>query len=143
MKPKTLEETHEMSKIPYKETVDSLLYASQDTRHDISFAIGCVSRYMQNPGKGHWMAVKRIFRYLKDTVGTKLEYSHNTEGEFGECHGYCDADWVYKSDSRRSITGSIFQGGPIVWQSKRQSFVALSTTEAEYMALSATCQEGL
>lgn len=131
-----------MRKISYREAVGSLLYASQGTRPDISFAVNTVSRYMQNPGKGHWLAVKRIFRYLKGTLNTKLEFS---QSQTAGCVGYCDADWGNDSDTRRSITGSIFlfQGGLIVWQSKRQSSVALSTTEAEYMALSATCQEAL
>lgn len=89
--------------------------------------------------------MKRVFRYLRDTSGAKLEFSREPTGGFGECFGYCDADWANDTDTRHSITGSIFmfQGRPVVWQSKKQGSVALSTTEAEYMVLSATCQEAL
>ena len=145
MEPKTPEEIQQMSRVPYREAVGSLIYASQGTRPDISFAVGCVSRYMHNPGEGHWTAVKRIMRYLKGTMGAKIEFSRTSKDDNRGCHGYCDADWGNDTDTRRSITGAIFlfQGGPIVWQSKRQASVALSTTEAEYMALSTTCQEAL
>lgn len=139
MEPKSSEEINEMSKISYREAIGSLLYASQGTRPDISFAVSSLSRYMQNPGKGHWSAVKRVFKYLNGTIGARLEFSREPTAEFEGCFGYCDADWANHSDTRRSITGSVFmfQGGPVVWQNKKQSSVALSTTEAEYMALSA------
>lgn len=145
MEPRTSEEICEMKRIPYREAVGSLLYASQGTRPDISFAVGCVSRYMENPGREHWTAVKRIFRYLKGTLNVGLQFNRDISGKFEGCHGYCDADWANDSDTRRSVTGSIFlfQGGPINWQSKKQSSVALSTIEAEYMAMSAACQEAL
>lgn len=145
MEPRSSEKSHEMNKIPYREAIGSHLYAGQGTRPDITFIVNYLSRYMQNPGKGHWLAVKRVFRYLKGTTGAKLEFSRKPIEGPGECVGYCDADWANDADTRHSITGSIFmfQGGPVAWQSKKQGSVALSTTEAEYIALSATCQEAL
>lgn len=128
--------------VSYKEAVGCFIHASQGTRPDISYAVNMVSRFSNNPEKAHWVAVKRTFRYLKGTSKLKLEFSKE---ENSTIQGYGDADWVNESIDRRSITGSLFklQGGPISWQSKKQSTVALSTTEAEYMALSAICQEAL
>lgn len=137
-----IEATEMRETIPYKKAVGSLLYVSQGTRPDIAYAVNLASRFSNNPGKAHWTAIKRIFRYLKGTPKTKLEFSKDGNPRI---EGYGDADWANKSEDRRSITGSLFklQCGPISWQSKKQATVALSTTEAEYMALSATCQEAL
>lgn len=127
---------------PYQEAVGSLLYISQITRPDIAYAVGVVSRFNHNPKLCHWKAVKRIFRYLKGTVDYKLEYKCS-ENSVLEC--YSDADWGNEINGRHSVTGSCFrlQGGLISWYSKKQRTVALSTTEAEYMALSFTTQEAL
>ena len=71
MCPKTQEEMDYMSKVPYASTVGSLMYAMVFTRPDIAHAVGVVSRYMNNPGKEHWMAVKWILRYLRGTPQIK------------------------------------------------------------------------
>lgn len=142
MSPTTPEEIAEMNAIPYREAVGSILYLSQCTRPDISFAVGNVSQFNQNPGKAHWNAVKRIFRYLKGTINYKLNYSQDNSSEL--C-AYCDSDWGSNVSDRKSFTGYVymFQGGPISWSCKKQRTVALSTAEAEYMALSSACQETL
>lgn len=116
MKPRDSEESAEMDKIPYREAIGSLLYASQGTRPDITFIVNYLSRYMQNPGKEHWSAVKRLFRYLKGTADAKLEFSQKPNEGLADCVGYCDADWANDIDTRHSITGSVFmfQGRPIV-----------------------------
>lgn len=144
MVPKTRYEIDEMRKVPYQEAVGSLLYLSQCTRPDIAYAVGIVSRYMKNPGKAHWAAVKRIFRYLKGTKDLKLKYTRIGE-KSSTIYGWADADWATELDDRHSITGNVFkfQGSVISWASKKQKTVALSTTEAEYMALSASCQEAI
>ena len=72
MSPKTHEEMEYMSKVPYASAVGSLMYAMVCTRPDISHAVGVVSRYMNNPGKEHWMAVKWILRYLRGTKNQAL-----------------------------------------------------------------------
>ncbi|XP_071635072.1 uncharacterized protein [Temnothorax longispinosus] len=135
-------EREEMRKVSYREAVGSLIYASQGTRPDISHAVNMVSRFSNDPGRAHWNAVKRIFRYLRGTTDTRLQFSRDGNHTI---EGYGDADWANETDKRRSVTGSIFlfQGGPISWQSKKQGTTALSTTEAKYMALSSTCQEAL
>lgn len=142
MSPSDEDAKQEMKKIPYQEAVGSLLFAAQVTRPDIQFAVNMVSRYNSNPGQAHWMAVKRIMRYLRGTTDTKLTYHR---GEHFNLNGYCDADWASDITDRRSVTGYVFvqQGGAISWSSKKQQTVALSTTEAEYMAMSAATQEAI
>lgn len=126
--------------VPYQEAVGCLLHLAQASRPDIVFAVQDVSRFNSNYGKPHWEAVKRIFRYLKGTINLKIVYS-----KVEPLIGYSDADWASDIDKRRSCTGYIFKfsGGAISWNSRMQPTVALSSTEAEYMALSSTIQEAL
>lgn len=128
-------------KIPYQEAVGSLLYVAQCTRPDIAFAVNDVSRFNSNFGLVHWNAVKRIIRYLKGTIDYKLKFTYDGM----DILGYTDSDWASDLDKRRSCTGYVFKlsDGAISWMSKRQPTVALSTTEAEYMAMSAATQEAI
>jgi hypothetical protein len=139
MSPTSKSEVEEMEKVPFRSAVGSLIYLVTGTRPDIAVAVGEVAKFCNNPGKQHWAAVKRIFRYLKGTedFGLLVNPSNDT------LIGYSDADWAGDLDSRRSTTGYVFTigGVPVSWKSKRQPTVALSTAEAEYMALSAACQE--
>lgn len=142
MSPKNEEEIKEMENIPYQEAVGSILYLVQGTRPDLAFTAGNISRFNQNPGKAHWNAIKRLMRYLKGTKEMKLEFSKQGNSKI---IGFSDADWGADVDDRRSCTGYVFilNGGAISWSSKRQATVALSSTEAEYMALSSATQEAL
>ncbi len=128
----------------YQSMVGSLLYAAIATRPDISQAVGVVSKFNSCPTESHVTAVKRIFRYLKGSVDLGLEYKKNPSDETSLL-GYSDADFGRDRDTRRSITGNVFlmSGGAISWISKRQAVVALSTAEAEYIALSSAVQEVL
>ncbi|KAE8736044.1 hypothetical protein F3Y22_tig00000218pilonHSYRG00253 [Hibiscus syriacus] len=116
----------------YRQLVGSLIYLTL-TRPDISYAVGVMSRYMQNPKKPHLEAVRRILRYVKNTIDYGLLYK---KGEDCKLVGYCDADYAGDHDTRRSTTGYVFKlgSGTISWCSKRQPTVSLSTTEAEYRA---------
>lgn len=140
MSPQSSSEREEMSSIPYRELVGGLVYISQGTRPDISFAVNALSIFNDNPGRAHWTAAKRVLRYLKATIDAKLQYSMEGRTDFT---AFCDADWASNIDDRRSCSGYVFmkQGGAISWSSRRQPTIALSTTEAEYMALSSTVQE--
>lgn len=133
-------ELEELKTIPYQQAIGSLLFAAQCTRPDISMAVNMLSRFNKDPRKEHWSAVKRVFRYLKGTLSTRLCYRKETNIDF---LAYSDADWANDVNERKSTTGyvTLFQGGAISWSSKRQPTVALSSTEAEYMALSAVTQE--
>jgi hypothetical protein len=98
---------------------------------------------MKNPGEKHWIACKRILRYLKSTAHLRLHYQNNLKDDEIRLNGYCDADWAGDVDDRKSTTGYAIKINDclINWVSKKQSTVALSSAEAEYMAISATIQE--
>ncbi|XP_059217552.1 uncharacterized protein LOC131994728 [Stomoxys calcitrans] len=132
----------ETCNVPYQEAEGSLTYAAQVCRPHISYAVGVLSRYNNNHGKPHWEAVKRVMRYLKGTVDYKLQFSKDNNEYL---QGFSDADWAGDLDERKSTSGYVFmfQNGSISWNSKKQSTTALSTTEAEYMAVSASAQEAL
>ncbi len=125
----------------YQSMVGSLLYAAIATRPDIAQAVGVVSKFNANPSHAHLTAVKRILRYLKGTQDFFLEY-RKTDKSFSLI-GYSDADWAGDQDDRHSTSGNLFlmAGGPVSWLSKKQAIVALSTCEAEYVALSTATQE--
>lgn len=137
--PKSEEERDYMSKVPYASAIGSLMYAMVCTRPDIAHAVGVVSRYMSNPGKQHWEAVKWILRYLKGSSETCLCFS----GESLEVKGYVDADLAGDTDSRKSTTGFVYTlgGTAVSWGSNLQKTVSLSTTEAEYIAISEAAKE--
>ena len=126
--------------VHYQSAVGSLLYAATATRPDIAHAVGVVSKFNCKPTESHFTAVKRILRYLKGTVNVALKYQQCQTGMF---FGYSDADWANDPDDRHSITGNLFlmSGAAVSWLSKKQTVVALSTSEAEYIALSTATQE--
>jgi hypothetical protein len=137
--PKTDEEREKMAKVPYASAVGSLMYAMVCTRPDIAYAVGVVSRYMADPGPEHWEAVKWILRYLKGTSGMALCFS----GRSANLQGFVDADLGGDVDGRKSTSGYVFTFGntAISWMSRLQKCVALSTTEAEYIAISEAGKE--
>jgi hypothetical protein len=139
MCPKTQEEIEYMSRVPYSSAVGSLMYAMVCTRPDIAHAVGVVSRYMNNPGKEHWEVVKWILRYLRGTTTHALCFG----GSDTFLQGYVDSDMAGDKDSRRSTTGYVFTigGTTVSWISKLQKVVALSTTEAEYVAATEASKE--
>lgn len=126
----------------YQSMVGSLLYAAIATRPDIAQAVGMVSKFNSRPSEAHLTAVKRILRYLKGTADFALKFGKSSGGVLT---GYADADWAGDLDDRHSTTGSLFvmAGGSISWLSKKQPMVALSTSEAEYVALSVATQEAV
>ena len=96
---------------------------------------------MANPGKEHWKAVQWIFRFLQGTKNTCLHFGKST----GDVIGYVDSDFAGDLDKRRSLTGYLFTfgGTAISWKASLQSTTALSTTEAEYMAITEAVKEGI
>ncbi|XP_062103182.1 uncharacterized mitochondrial protein AtMg00810-like [Humulus lupulus] len=125
----------------YRQLVGSLIYLTL-TRPDTSYAVGVASRYMQHPKKPHLEAVRRMLRYVKDTINYGLLYKKDDEVKIV---GYCDANYAGDHDTRRSTTVYVFKlgSGAISWCSKRQPTVSLSTTEAEYRAAAMTAQESM
>ncbi|CAA0827424.1 Uncharacterized mitochondrial protein AtMg00810 [Striga hermonthica] len=122
-----------MAGVPYSSAVGSLMYAMVCTKPDIAHAVGVVSRYLSNPGKDHWEAVKWILRYLRGSANKSLSFGKGNQ----VLEGYTDADMAGDLDSRKSTLGFVFTfaEGAVSWQSKLQKFVALSTTEADQSAL--------
>ena len=123
MCPTAREEKENMNKVPYSSVVESLMYAMVCTRPNIAHAVGVVSRFLENPGKEHWKAVKWILRYPP-------------RGSSDEClcfgasnpilKGYIDSDMAGDLDNRKSTTGYLctFLGGAISLQSKLQKCVS-------------------
>lgn len=138
---KMMEKGENEEKFPYREAIGSLLFAAQVTRPDINFPVILLSRYSMDPGKSHWMGVKRIMRYLKGTLNLKLTYGH----QHTPIMGFCDSDYASDTDDRKSTSGYVFirNGAAICWQTKKQPTVAQSTVEAEYTALSLATKEAL
>ncbi|GKB23452.1 retrotransposon protein, putative, ty1-copia subclass [Tanacetum coccineum] len=133
-----------MSKVPYANAVGSLMYLMVCTRPDIAYAVSVVSRYLANPGKNHWEAVKWILKYLRGTANVGLVYGTN-RGNHVDVTGFVDSDYAKDPDKGRSITGYTFlvQGCVVSWKATLQHVVALSTTEAEYMALTEAVKEAI
>ena len=127
-----------MRKVPYREAIGSLMYASVATRLDIAFAVSTLSQFLDNPGEAHWEVVKRIFQYLSSTRDYTLTYG----GEWHDLVGYTDADRA-SQDHRQAISGYAFliDSGAISWSSRKQELVTLSTAEAEYVAAMHTAKE--
>ncbi|KAJ4729013.1 Retrovirus-related Pol polyprotein from transposon TNT 1-94 [Melia azedarach] len=140
--PKSVEEKEYMSRVPYTSAVGSLMYAMVCTRPDLAQSVSVVSRFIGEPGKEHWQAVKRIFRYLKGTFDVGLIYGGDTQCLVTR---FSDSDYAGDVDSRRSMTGYVFTLGSSVvsWKATLQPTVTLSTTEAEYMALTEAAKEGI
>ncbi len=131
---------YETSKMPYRELVGSLMYIMVCTRPDISNAVGEVSKFCENFDKEHWSAALKILKYLKTTKKLSLVFEGSVKMPMV---AYADASWASDQDSGRSITGYVIMinGTSVSWKSRRQPTVAMSSTEAEYMALFAVTQE--
>lgn len=122
-----------MEAIPYASVVGSIMYAQTCTRPDISFAAGTLGRYQSNPGMEHWKAAKKVLRYLQGTKNHMLTYRRS---DHLEVIGYTDLDFAGCVDRRKSTFGYVFllAGGVVSWKSTKQSVVAASTMEAEFVA---------
>ena len=123
----------------YRRLVGKLIYLTI-TRPDISFAVGVVSQFMQNPHVDHWNAVMRILRYVKKAPGQGLLYEDKGNTQVS---GYCDADWAGCPIDRRSTSGQcVFVGGNVIsWKTKKQTVVARFSAEAEYRSMAiVTCE---
>jgi transposase InsO family protein len=140
--PQNEDERAAMKKVPYREAVGALLYLSTATRPDLAQAVSQVARFCENPGKQHWEAVLRIFRYLAGTVTRSLTYRHVPSFSL---FGYADADDAGCPDTRKSTSGFFFMycSAPLSWKSKMQQFTTLSSCESEIVALSMAAREAV
>lgn len=124
---------------PYRELIGGLLYLSQRTRPDIAFSVAKLAQFCTCNNEDHWNAARRVLRYLKETKHLKLVYRPTGEN----LTAYSDADWATSTLDRKSISGYVvlLAGAPVFWRSVKQTSVALSTMEAEYISLAECTRE--
>ena len=109
------------------------MYAMHCTRLDISFAMRKISRFTSNPSAAHWKGIARVLGYLKKTINFRLIY----DNFFSVLEGYTDASWIISTSDNKSTTGWVFTlgGRAVSWASKKQTYIAHSTMDFEFVAL--------
>lgn len=130
-----------MNQYPYQSLIGALMYLAVTTRPDIAYAVNYLSQFNTNYDIEHWKGAKRVLRYLKGTSNYGLVYERTGLPLFG----VVDADWGANMIDRKSYSGFAFilAGAPITWEARKQRTIALSSTEAEYMALSEATKEAM
>ena len=118
--------------------VGKLMYAMTGTRPDLAFAVATLAKYSTAPSAAHMATCKKVMRYLRGTSSYGIMYGNRTS-----CIGYTDSDYAGDKNNRHSTSGYVFTlcGGAMSWKSRQQTSVALSTTEAEYVAATEACKE--
>ena len=134
-----IEETPIESVKAYQREIGALMYLTTKTRADLAYLVGLLARFMSNPGPQHFKILIKVWEYLASTKKYRLFY----QSEPSAIQGYVDSDWGGDIATRRSTIGYIFlfRGTPLSWSSKLQKTVALSSCEAEYMALKDAIKE--
>jgi hypothetical protein len=124
----------------YQQLIGTLLYITLGSRPDIAYAVTKLSQFCSNPSDVHLQGAKHVLRYLAHTSSYKITYKGDSNAGL---IGYSDSDWAQDREDRHSVTGFVFfmASGPVCWNSRRQDTVALSSTEAEYMALTETSRQ--
>lgn len=127
--------------IPYQRLIGSLMYLAVLTRPDIAYSVSYLSQFNNCYNATHYSYAKRVLKYLQKTKHYCLKYSRDNV----KLNGFVDADWASDSLDRKSYTGYCFTmcGSVISWQSRKQKTVSLSSTEAEYVALSEASREAI
>lgn len=129
-----------MSDKPYMSAVGALLYLAIGTRPDIMFTVAKLAQYNANPGPQHWQAVKHVMRYLQGTKDLRLTFRPNNSDTMSSelCKGFSDADHAGDLDTRCSTSGFLVRmgTGTVCWSAKKQTVVANSSTEAEFVSMS-------
>ena len=123
----------------YRSLVGSLLYVAVNSRPDICIGTSLLCRKVSNPTDRDWTEAKRTLKYLKGTKDLRMHLG----GGDGNLECFVDADWAGNEGDRKSNSGLIikFGGGVVSWTTRKQTCVALSSTEAEFVALAEGCQE--
>jgi hypothetical protein len=139
--PTTEEEKEDMRNVPYRTVIGSLLWIADRSRPDIAYPVSVLSQFLSNPGRVHWEAAKRVVRYLKGTIDAWLVFGDSDDG----LRSFTDSSWGSEVLNWRSMSGYVFTlyGGAICWSAKKQSVVALSTAEAEYIAMTRATKEAI
>src|SRR6266481_3144334 len=126
--------------MPYAKAIGSLMYAAIQTQPDIAFVVQHLSQYTLHPAQEHWATVKCVLQYLKGTCNEGIIYKHAKT--MPQLKVYSDTNFANRADAK-SISGyaCVMDGACIMWSSKKQGMVSLSTTEAEYIALTHTAKQ--
>ncbi len=129
---------------PYASLIGELMWIASNVRPDILFATQVLSSYLIKPKDIHITAAKRILRYLLETKDLGLVFQHHSQN-IPRPSGYSDADFASDPRDRKSFTGYAFivNGAAVSWKCRKQTVVALSTQEAEYLALSHAAREAI
>ncbi|KAL0560837.1 hypothetical protein IC582_001251 [Cucumis melo] len=122
-----------IAQLEYYRIIGSLMYIMSYTRPDIAYAVSKLSRYTSNPGQDHWKAILRMLGYLKHTKNYRLHYTRYPV----VLEGYSDANWTSSTKNSKSTSGYIFTlgGGVVSWKSSKQTCIARSTMESDFIAL--------
>ncbi len=127
----------------YQSLVGSALYLMTQTRADLAYTMGVLTRFCHNPTEAHKLAGIRLLRYLKGTRDAYIEYRFDAEDVDLGLQCFTDSDWAGDLETRRSTSGYVIicGGGPLVWQSGLQKTVALSSCEAEFYGITNATKE--
>ena len=128
-----------ISQLKYAQIIGSLMYLMNCTRPDIAYAVSKLSRFTSNPGEDHWIAMTRVLRYLRYTLNDGLYYTRYP----AVLEGYCDANWISDTKDSKSTSGYVFVlgGAAVSWKSSKQTCIARSTMESEFIALDKAGEE--
>ena len=123
----------------YARVIGSLMYLTNCTRPDLAHAVNVLSRYTSNPGHNHWNAITRVLDYVRHTKTYGLTYGK----EPAVLEGYSDANWISDSKNSKSTSGYVFTlgGAAVSWKSSKQTLLARSTMESEFIALDKAAEE--
>ncbi|GJT38694.1 ribonuclease H-like domain, reverse transcriptase, RNA-dependent DNA polymerase [Tanacetum coccineum] len=125
----------------YRSLIGCLRYLLH-TRPDLSYSVGLLSRFMQEPREQHMKAIRQVLRYVKGTKDHGITYKHNGGNKI---HGYSDSSYGVNTTEGKGTTGIIFYYGesPISWSTQKQATVALSSCESEFIAATAAATQAL
>ena len=137
-------ESPEISAKSYQCALGALMYPMLGTRPDLSYAIAALGHHAANPGPDHQHALEHVFHYLRATSGKQLVFGQGTS-DGSTLFGYADANWASDINDRKSMSSYVFKmaGAAVSWSSKKQTSVALSSTEAEYIAGAHAAKEAI
>jgi Reverse transcriptase (RNA-dependent DNA polymerase) len=129
---------------PYQSAIRALMYPMLGTRPNLTYTVAALGRHNATPGTVHLQSLDRIFRYLHKTSSLCLIFWHGVLNST-TLHSFVDADWASDINDQKSTSGFVFMlgGGAISWGSKKQGSVALSSTEAEYIAIAHATKEAV
>ncbi|CAL2246291.1 unnamed protein product [Prunus armeniaca] len=128
-----------ISQLEYSQVIGSRMYLMNSTRPDLAYSVSRLSRYTSNPGHDHWEALIKVLRYLKYTQDYGLHYTRYPS----VLEGYSDTNWISDSTETKSTSGYVFTLGGVAvsWKSSKQTCIARSTMESEFVALDKAAEE--